>query len=300
MKKTRGTLMFLALAAVAGALSLAAGPGGDDSSIREESKIRIVTVDDQGNSKEHVFEFGPGAERPFLGVMVSPGEEGGARIEEVVEDSPAERAGLREGDVIVGFDGQQLDAPADLTAEVLGSEPGQRVELEVLRDGERMTLSAEIGERKGLGPWKLDRLGDLDFYFDHDGPQLHHFFSLARRPKLGVQLVEPTGELREYMGAPRDAGVIVSKVLPGTPAEESDVRVGDVIVAADGQEVERARDLVDVLRDKDGESVRLDVVRDRRAMTIEVFIPEREEEEFAGPEADFAPQKPAARPSLKT
>ncbi len=300
----------LALLTMGGAAVLAGGPDEDGDRIRDERKIRIVTVDEDGDTHAQVYEFGPGEAQPFLGVMAGRADGEGVRVDDVVADSGAERAGLQRGDVIVRFDGEPLKAPWDLTTRVLRSKPGDRVDLEVLRDGERLTLTAEIGEREGPGVFvlpelspehlrQLEKLGEMDLDFDFDGPHLRHF-RFAGRPKLGVQLVQPTADLREHYGAPRDAGVIVSKVLPGTPAEESDVRVGDLIVAADGEPVKDVGDLIHALSDKNGEAIELGLVRDGQAMTLSVFIPEPAVEEFGGPEADFVLPAPPPAPRLRT
>lgn len=309
-------LCALAALALGGAVVLA-----DDPEVREERKVRIVTIDDEGNTHEHVFEMGPGDPRPFLGVILRGSHDDGLLVADVVEDSGAERAGLREGDRIVSVDGEPLAEPWELTVRIMQSKPGDQVELEILRDDEPMTLLAEIGEHEGpelltaphidLGDLHeqlehldalegLESLGELDL--DLDMPHLRHFrFGFGDRPKLGVQLVQPTSELREHLGAPRDAGVLVGKVLPGTPAEVAGVRVGDVIVAVDGEQVEDAGDLIGALSDKDGRTIELELVRDRSTITLAVTIPEAEDEESYGPKVRFGqPSPPGAPPALRT
>ena len=85
-------------------------------------------------------------ERPFLGV--STGEAGdGAVVGTVVEDGPAQRGGLRQGDKIVRVAGRPVRSPDDLSAVVAAHEPGDRVEIVVERGGDRRTLTVELGTR---------------------------------------------------------------------------------------------------------------------------------------------------------
>ena len=117
-----------------GAVLALAGMGSvlADGDVESRSKVRWVVVDEDGTRHEETVEFdGP---RPFLGVGLERSRDGGARIDSIVEGSAAEQAGLREGDVVVGYDGETIETPWDLTRAVLKSEPGNRVEIEIERD----------------------------------------------------------------------------------------------------------------------------------------------------------------------
>jgi S1-C subfamily serine protease len=140
-----GGIGVIALGLFAGATAVA----DDDSGVRVEQKgkVRIVLVDDDGERHEEVYEFDTDQPRPFLGVSLGRAPDGGALVEHVVDDSAAQRAGLQEGDVIVGIDGDEIDTPSALTRNILRFEPGDRVDVEVIRDGERLSLTAELGER---------------------------------------------------------------------------------------------------------------------------------------------------------
>jgi putative serine protease PepD len=96
------------------------------------------------------LERGQAIRRAYLGVSTAPTLGGsGASVEEVTPGGPADGAGLRPGgqDVIVGIDGQAVSSPSDLVTAVEGYKPGDRVRLEVLRDGRRETVVVELGER---------------------------------------------------------------------------------------------------------------------------------------------------------
>lgn len=97
---------------------------------------------------------------------------------------------------------------------------------------------------------------------------------------IGVRPVQMTPELRTHFGAPKDAGVFVGKVETDSPAAKAGLEVGDIVTAADGEKIGSTRDLVRaVRRKKDGEVVKIDLVRNRSARTLSVTIAERGDEE---------------------
>jgi membrane-associated protease RseP (regulator of RpoE activity) len=248
--------------------------------------------------------------RAFLGVELeeeTEHPEGGARIRRVVEDSAADEAGLEEGDIIVAIDGRPVRGPRAVTQKLREREPGDSVSITVVRNGRERSLDVELGQRSGFTT--ID-LGDHDFsvfapdfrFLDCDEDDedcsfswscsgddceglsldLRHF---GRRPLLGVQLVGVTDELREHLGGEEGTGVLVSKVLAGTPAEDAGIEVGDLIVAVDGEPVEDPSDIIDALGDTEGRTIDVEVIRDGRPTTLDVTIPERGTEPASGPRA---------------
>jgi membrane-associated protease RseP (regulator of RpoE activity) len=92
-----------------------------------------------------------------------------------------------------------------------------------------------------------------------------------------VELLDLTEELRQHLGAPKDAGVLVSRLAPGGPAAAAGVKVGDVVTSAGGKKVASAFDLARAVRGKKkGESLPLELVRDRKATSLPVTVGERE------------------------
>ena len=90
---------------------------------------------------------------------------------------------------------------------------------------------------------------------------------------LGVTLIDLTPELRAHFGAPEDAGAIVGNVEPGSPAEEAGLRVGDVVVTADGVDVGNTWDLVQAVRPRmEGQMLALEVIRDKRKKRLEAKV----------------------------
>jgi putative serine protease PepD len=97
------------------------------------------------------LERGETIQRPFLGVSTAQGS-GGAVVREVTSGGPAQAAGVRAGDVIVRVGGDRVSEPGDVAAAIQDMRPGQRVEVEVRRDGAVQSLGVELGDRAGQTP----------------------------------------------------------------------------------------------------------------------------------------------------
>ena len=232
--------------------------------------------------------------RPFLGLSVeeeTEGSQGGARVTEVIPDSPAEKIGLREGDVIVRVDGKSIYGPQGLTRQIREHEPGQSTKLEVVRDGVTRSVTVVLGERRGIArvygySGDDEPEGDGLRHLHMDAPRAWVGLGGMHRPRLGVQLVETTPELREHLGGHAEAGVLVGKVMKGMPAEMAGIRVGDIIESVDGQTIEDTGDLIEAIQRNEGGVLRLEIVRGGRPQTIEVTLPEpTERDEPGGPRA---------------
>lgn len=274
----------------------------------------------------------PTASGGWLGVRVEDidaseaGEHGleeprGALVRGVEDASPAAEAGLAEGDVIVSFDGEDVRSVAELVRLVRETPAGRTVRLVALRDGDRSTLSVEIGERPGpagfafaapSGDWedfelRLDsvpglseeRVAEIRARAEEAGERARehmrrfevspgegevHLFRFLGRPRLGVELQSLTDQLAEYFGVGERGGVLVAAVREGSPAAEAGLRAGDVIVAFDGDAVADPGDLSRAVRRAEAGRIEVTVVRRGQERTLSVELPERERRP-RGPEA---------------
>jgi predicted metalloprotease with PDZ domain len=298
---------------LAALLTIAALAGYQATVAQEESE---APEPDEGS----VFFVGSRMHSAYLGVRLeeeTEWPEGGARVTTVVEDSPADEAGLEVGDIVVSFDGRTIRGPVALTQAIHEKEPGDSVRFVVVRDGLEQTLTTELGDRSDrLGnlffsePFELvapevsEELGEtversLEMYQDYLGQQgkvlapcegedcggFSYRFFWGGRPRLGVQLVDTTPELREHLGSVDGSGVLVSKVLRGTPAEHAGIAVGDLIVRVGDVSIEDLSDLREALAERGGESFDVEVVRDREIVTLHVTLPETERDDVTGPRA---------------
>ena len=100
---------------------------------------------------------------------------------------------------------------------------------------------------------------------------------LGGRTYIGVSLVNLSPELREYFGAPKDSGVLVESVQDDSPADKAGIKVGDIVLSADGDDVKTSADLRTALREKkEGDSVRIEVLRGRSRQSLVATVKERE------------------------
>lgn len=213
----------------------------------------------------------------------------GIEVSSVAADSPAERAGLREGDFVVTYRGERVHGYQHFARLVRETPVGRTVELGVVRDGERTTLVVEIGERDGLGVANetiaavkqhlesvKDKLGSArlrleedgspwrsEFTWDFDVPQVH---MIAKNRRLGTELESLDGQLAEFFGVER--GVLVRHVQSGSTAEMADLRAGDVIVSVDGEPVNRPAEVGKLAAASEDRLVDVEIIRDRNRKTL--------------------------------
>lgn len=202
----------------------------------------------------------------------------GIEITSVQSGSPAEKAGLESGDIVLTFRGERVEGQEQFARLVRETPAGRVVELGIARDGRRSAVSVEIGRREtriatrrvleateeGL---KRDfgDFGGLSFRLEGGVPRIR---IASRNRWLGVELDDVDGQLAEYFGVER--GVLVTHVREGSPADEAGLRAGDVIVGIDGREARRAGDIGRLLDDEAGEAVSIEIVRDRTKTSLQV------------------------------
>lgn len=142
----------------------------------------------------------------------------GVAVSKVEEDSPAEKAGLKHNDIIVEFDGRAVEKANKLMNYVATLKPGTKVKIVVLRDGERKTLTAELGERpKEEKTASLEESDILD--------------------KLGFSVVDMTDQLARRFGHEGLEGVIVARVEPYSVADRQGLEAGALIMEVNREPV---------------------------------------------------------------
>lgn len=194
----------------------------------------------------------------------------GAVVTQVEESSPAMRAGLKENDVVVSYQGQRVESAASLRRFVRETPDGRTVSIGIVRDGSPRTLSATIEAHRhrhsSYGP--LGRLPSLDFKeFKFPG-----WSWSSGGPRLGISVNEMNGQLAEYFGVKEGEGVLVMEVFEGTPAEKAGLKAGDVILRVGGDRIDDAGDIHDAIRDKAGKDVDVNVIRNRKEMTLKATL----------------------------
>lgn len=111
-------------------------------------------------------------------------------------------------------------------------------------------------------------------FFEMHGTDLPMIAGI-RGGRLGVHVSPMTEELREAMGAPKTAGILVNKVVADSPAKKAGIQPGDIIVEVEGEEIQRVADVWKALRDKEGDA-RVEVIRDKRRVNLTAKIEKRD------------------------
>jgi serine protease Do len=171
-------------------------------------------------------------------------------ISDVMQDSPAAKAGLKPGDIVVEYDGKKVEAPADLQRAVGLTNPGQEAHLKVWRDSGEKTLTLKVGEApeeheaRGQGGGKA-------------------------RSLLGLEVRPITPEMARQLNLPTTDGVVVARVEDGSTASDAGVQRGDVIREINRRKVGSVADFERLTRDvKEGD--RLTLLLQRGPMSLYV------------------------------
>jgi len=152
----------------------------------------------------------------------------GALVTNVTADSPAQKAGLRQGDVILRYDGKDIKDLRDLTRAVADTKPGTRVSLTVWRDGREASLQVESGKAPEM----------VTSENEEQAPAVSPSAGETKVPAVGLTLGRLTNDARQELGLKKDVkGALITDVEDGKPAADRDIRPGDVIVKVGDQAV---------------------------------------------------------------
>jgi serine protease Do len=254
-----------------------------------------VRAEDSESRARQMVTVGRGAR---LGVSLADVERGdvsrlkltderGAVVKDVADDSPAARAGVKAGDVILSFQGEPVRSAAQLARLVRETPAGRHVGLEVSRDGSVQKLSCELGGRSQadlgeLAP-ELRGLPDASQWRDFGrnlGRELGRgtrSFGLNGRGRLGIAYQEISGQLAQYFKLDAEQGVLVTNVEPDSPADKAGVKAGDVLVSMSGHAIEDGGDLREALQNaRAGHELSLKLMRDGRSLDLTVTLRDTE------------------------
>jgi hypothetical protein len=251
-------------------------------------------------SRTRVYSTGPmvqlfGGGRAYLGVTVSTGrneatDSVGAVLEGVSPGGPADKAGLKGGDVITAFNGEKLAGRYPAAGDY-ESEPGRKLMdfARELDDGDTVTVDYRRGKETHRATIVAKRLGDEGFNFSFTTPMpdidVHPELMAAGEAMRGVmpllaggmygrwldvEMVKLNPELGDYFGTAEGLLVIHAPEDSTLP-----LKGGDVILSVDGRAVSSQTQLMRVMRSYDpGEDVKLDIMRQKRRITLTAKIPE--------------------------
>jgi len=172
----------------------------------------------------------------------------GVLVGQVVEGSPAEKAGIQDGDIITSIDGKTMRDANQLRNTIAATNPGTKVSIDLFRDGKQLSVVAEIG---------------------HLDDQETTASAESSGPSLGLRVRPATRNEAEALGIEARSAVLVDSVEPGGLAAEAGIQPGDQIVAVDGTPVHGVKGFHKILRNADLEKgVRMRI----RSQDVQRFV----------------------------
>lgn len=189
----------------------------------------------------------------------------GALVSDVSKGEPADKAGLKPGDIILRYDGKSIQDTAHLKNMVAATRPGTEVKLDILRDGKQQTLTATVG-----------RLAPESEVASVESEPAGASKESKPSGKLGVSVQQLTPGLAQQLGYQGDKGVVVTDVQEGGAASIAGLKEGDLILEANHQQISTPADLRRIIEnEKKGASTLLRVKRDKQ--TVFVLVPAKPE-----------------------
>lgn len=198
----------------------------------------------------------------FLGVAVAStpddAKPNGAVVKDVTPDSPAAKAGLKVGDVILGLDKTEVASPQALVEAVGSHKAGDKLQVRFIRDGKEHKLDVTLAERQ-----------ERKLPFRMDPKELQEKFGFRPRAFLGVMPSELTPELKKQLNLNLDKGVVVQEVIPDSPAASMGVQAFDVIVELNQKAVNTPDELRKAIQEtKADQEVTLKVLRGKETKEL--------------------------------
>jgi len=236
---------------------------------------------------QHTYVFG--TERGHLGVSledITPrlkerkhlSVDDGAYVNDVVEDSPAEKAGIQEGDVIVKFNDRTIEDSDDLMRAVEKTKAKSDVKIEIVRNKDRKTLTATLERSRAPRSWswnfggghtpmspKMPRMPKL--------PQMpRHFGMLSGDHFGGLTVQELTRQLAEYFQVPDRHGLLVTEVEKESDGDKAGFKAGDVITKIGSVSIRDIDDMRSELEDSEGKDVAVGVLRNGKPVPLTLHL----------------------------
>lgn len=226
-----------------------------------------------GDTNFNYKVFGGDENHAMLGVTTER-VEGGVQIQEVTKESGAEKAGLKENDVITKIDDTKIEDPDDLSASINKHKPGEKVTVTYLRDKKEQKTTAELSKWKGVGAWTVGPNGNFNMDMKDFMPKIQtmprmngqNFSWNGGGPKMGLS-VQDTDDGK---------GVKVIEVDDESNAAKAGIKEDDVLTEVDGKAVNSADEVAKIIREsKEKVSVMMKLQRAGRTQNVEVKIPRK-------------------------
>jgi serine protease Do len=216
----------------------------------------------------------------------------GVAVEKVLDNSPAQAAGLKNGDVIVRFNGEEVTSTRKLTRLIGEIAPDHQAKVTIVRNGSERDLNVTLGKR----PTPKFENGNFEFNMpvapgQVEIPNIPNFPQMGELPKIlapsngendmyvwrtgssrqiGVSVSPLTKQLGDYFGINDGTGLLINTVRENSPAAKAGLKAGDVITEVNGTAVKGDFDLIRAISEKKEGDVELTIIRDRNRQTVRV------------------------------
>lgn len=238
----------------------------------------LVAPADAGrkDKKRTVVIESSGEHEPFLGIVMqdltpevlkglNTNVKRGVLVTQVMQDSPADKAGIQDGDIIIEFDNHKVDSADELRDQIGDKAVGDDVKIKLARGKDTETLEVALGDWADYPTMSWVRPGVVDEMLPH----WRNYVGAFSQGRLGVEVSDINSDLGSYFGVKEGEGVLVLDVDDASTAESIGVKSGDVITEVQGESVESASDIRASLSDIDaGDEVHVTVVRNKKKVEL--------------------------------
>jgi len=237
---------------------------------------RSVTIQRQGTSYLGINALEVTPERAKT---LNLKDERGVEVTRVEDDSPAAKAGMKQGDVVVEYNGEKVEGVEQFIRLVRETPVGRQVKIVVWRNGGNQTVTAMVGSRRDTvieTPRGFVTIPPIPPVPPVPPVEIPHFDLSWQTPLLGIEgeSLGQQAQFADFFGVKE--GVLVKSVVKNSAAEKAGLKAGDVITKVDDSKVTSTREITSVLRsDRSKTNFTLTVVRNKKEMPITVTIPDR-------------------------
>jgi Trypsin-like serine proteases, typically periplasmic, contain C-terminal PDZ domain len=201
----------------------------------------------------------------FLGVSSKKSEKGGATVLEVTPGSPAEKAGIKKGDIITKVNETKIESPEGLFETIHSFKAGDKVKVNFTRNGKEQTVTATLDKSE-------NNVKDFNYNYNFKMPPMPYMDGLEmgpwgpHQPKLGIKAQD----------AEDGKGVNILEVEDSSAAAKAGLKKGDIILQFDGAEVNSTNELIEQLQGARGKStIKVRILRGGVSQDIDIKIPRK-------------------------
>src|SRR6476646_993893 len=223
-------------------------------------------------------------------------EEHGVEVTLVDQDAPAGKAGIKEHDVILTLNGNQVESVEQLRRMIREIPPARTVNLGISRAGQLMTLKTQLADRRHT--FALARPGKAITFAMPAIPAMPVLPAVPAAPfvpemdmpvsivvvhssaRSGLMVENLTPQLGDYFGAKDGKGVLVRSVEKGSRAEQAGFRAGDVIVKVNGESISDSGDFTHAVHGRKNNAVTVSIIRERKEQNLTLTVPDRNQSQI--------------------